>query len=365
MKKIAALFLCGALTALSLTGCSNNLTENPSSSAPQSSNVPPATSSSSMESGGTSSGQEAGGYKLGLAVDSTIKDSKSADAENGLAKTDSRIVAVLVDQDGRIVECAIDGVQTSIQFSSAGKLVTSLTAEFETKQELGPAYGMGKASSIGKEWNEQADALAVYLKGKNMDEVRGIAVNESGAPTDAELAASVTMSIAGYLDTVDKAIRYAVPTNAKAGDKLGVGARTTISKSENAGDNDGLAQANSTYVAAAFDGEGKVSGCVIDGSQCNVNFDVTGKITSDLEAKQKTKDELGAEYGLGKASGIGKEWNEQAAAYAAYITGKTVDEVKGIAVNEKGAPSGEELTSSVTISVGDFNTTLEKAASFS
>ena len=33
-------------------------------------------------------------------------------------------------------------------------------------------------------------------------------------------------------------------------------------------------------------------------------------------------------------SGIGKEWNEQANAFAEYIVGKTVDEVKGIAVKK-------------------------------
>ena len=62
------------------------------------------------------------------------------------------------------------------------------------------------------------------------------------------------------------------------------------------------------------------------------------------------------------ASGIGKEWNEQAAAFCEYVTGKTVEEVTGIALTEKGAPADEDLAASVTVSVGDFLTLIEKAA---
>ena len=42
--------------------------------------------------------------------------------------------------------------------------------------------------------------------------------------------------------------------------------------------------------------------------------------------------------------------------------GKTLDEITGIAVNEKGAPADADIASSVTISVGGFTALLEKAA---
>ena len=61
-------------------------------------------------------------------------------------------------------------------------------------------------------------------------------------------------------------------------------------------------------------------------------------------------------------SGIGKEWNEQADALAEYVTGKTIDEVKGIALKE-GVPAEADLASSVTVHVGDFISVLELAAS--
>jgi hypothetical protein len=57
------------------------------------------------------------------------------------------------------------------------------------------------------------------------------------------------------------------------------------------------------------------------------------------------------------------EWNEQAAAYASYITGMTADEVAGIAIDETTKPAdGTDLRSSVTISIGGFQALIEKAA---
>ena len=60
--------------------------------------------------------------------------------------------------------------------------------------------------------------------------------------------------------------------------------------------------------------------------------------------------------------GAKAEWNEQAASFAAYVTGKTAEEVAGIAVTESAKPAdGSDLASSVTISIGDFQALIEKA----
>lgn len=137
---------------------------------------------------------------------------------------------------------------------------------------------------------------------------------------------------------------------------------TTISKSKDAGDEDGLAQAYSSYSATTFSADGKITSSIIDASQSNVNFSKEGKVTSDLKAELKTKYELGAGYGMAKVSTIKKEWFEQADAFAKYVAGKTVAEVKGIAINEKGAPTDSELAGSVTVSIGDYITVIEKAS---
>ena len=67
-------------------------------------------------------------------------------------------------------------------------------------------------------------------------------------------------------------------------------------------------------------------------------------------------------HGMKGFSGIGKEWNEQAAAFAEYVTGKTAEEVAGIALTETTAPAEADLASSVTISVGGFMALIEKIA---
>jgi hypothetical protein len=62
-----------------------------------------------------------------------------------------------------------------------------------------------------------------------------------------------------------------------------------------------------------------------------------------------------------EASGIKKEWNEQAAEFGKYVTGKTAVEIKGIAVDEAGYPLSSDIKSSVTISIGGFLAALMKA----
>ena len=101
-----------------------------------------------------------GAVKTGLAVISSVEKSKDAGEKDGLAQTDSVIVAVTVDKDGKIVQTIIDTAQTKIEFSKEGKIIPDLNTVFKSKQELKEEYGMGKASSIEKEWY---DKLMLWL----------------------------------------------------------------------------------------------------------------------------------------------------------------------------------------------------------
>lgn len=150
-----------------------------------------------------------GALKLGLAISTDISGSTDAGEEDGLAQTNISLAAVTVDSDGKIVSCVIDEVQGKINFSAEGKIVTDLATEFQSKQELKEDYGMKKASPIGKEWNEQADAFAEYCIGKTADEVMGIAVTEEGVAADEDLAASCTVHIGGFQAIVAKAVENA------------------------------------------------------------------------------------------------------------------------------------------------------------
>lgn len=298
--------------------------------------------------------------KTGLAVVSSVAKSTDAGEKEGLAEADSTVVAVTVDKDGKIVKCVIDTAQTKVNFTTEGKITTDFEKEFKSKQELKTDYGMLKASGINKEWNEQADAFAAYCVGKTAAEVQGIAVSE-GYPAEAELKASVTMHITDFIDAVVKAVNNASDLGAKSTDKLGLGLATVIDSSKDAtAEKAGLAQVDTTYAAVTFAADGKITSSIIESSQSKVNFDLTGKITSDLTAALKTKTELKEDYGMKARSGIGKEWYEQAAAFAKYVVGKTAAEVKGIAISE-GYPSDAELKASVTIHITDFLTVVEKA----
>lgn len=358
MKKKIALILSLSMLLFIMAGCGSNNTGTTGTTT-----TAPAATAPTQSTAQEATATAAEAVKTGLAVISSIAKSTDAGEKEGLAEVDSTIAAVTVDKDGKIINCKIDAAQTKINFSTAGKITTPLDTVFKTKQELKTEYGMGAKSAIKKEWNEQADAFAAYVIGKTAAEVKGIAVSAEGVATAPELTSSVTIHVGDFIAAVDKAVTNAKDLGAKTGDKLGLGVVTNISKSTDAAaDKDGVAQAYSTYTASTFGADGKITSSIIDASQSNVNFTTQGKVTSDLKAALKTKNELGTEYGMAKQSSIKKEWNEQADAFAKYTVGKTAAEVKGVAVSAEGVPTAAELTSSVTIHVGDFVTIIEKAS---
>ncbi|WMJ85723.1 hypothetical protein [Anaerocolumna sp. MB42-C2] len=363
MKKLSALLLSLILVVTMITGCGSKSSQTNGDAT--TATVEPTTAAATTEDTAATEEETASTgtpVKTGLAVINDISSSTSATADaDGVNQTNSVVVAVTVGQDGKILDCKLDMAQTKINFSKEGKLTTSAES-FKSKQELGADYGMKSASGIGKEWFEQANAFADYVTGKTVDEVKGIAVNEEGVPTDADLASSVTVHIGDFVAAVEKAVANAQDLGATDADKLGLGVTTNMENSKDAAaDADGVAQAYSYYIVTTSDATGKITSCLIDASQGIVNFDATGKITNDITVAPQTKDELKEAYGMKKASGLGKEWYEEANTFAQYAVGKTVDELKGIAVNEEGAPTTADLTSSVTIDIKNFVTSIEKA----
>jgi len=112
---------------------------------------------------------------------------------------------------------------------------------------------------------------------------------------------------------------------AAASVKTGLGHTISVAKSKDAAaDAEGLAQVDTVMAAVTVDSSKKILGVVIDTAQVIVNFDATGKITTDLNKEQQTKVELGDLYGMKKASSIGKEWYEQIADLEKWMIGKTL-----------------------------------------
>ena len=297
-----------------------------------------------------------GSLKTGLAIVGSVAKSENAKA----ADNDVTIVAVTVDDNGVIQDCIIDSVGAQVQFNDKGTITSDLSAEILTKNELGDSYGMKAYGKAKYEWYEQAAALANYAKGKTVAELKKGAVNEAGKAADADLASTATIYLGGYVAAIEKAVAGAKHLGAQAGDTLKLAViNSTASSASATAEKAGTAQLDCDVVALT-ENSGKITSCFIDSLQAKVSFDSKGTISTDLTAAVATKNELGEGYGM-KAWGKAKyEWNEQAASFAAYVTGKTAAEVAGIAVTE-GKPSNVDLSATVTIAIGGFQALIAKA----
>ena len=303
-----------------------------------------------------------GAVKTGLYIGADLSESVSADGENaGQAKYDVTIVAVTIDDEGVIDSCVIDAIPAAVAFGADGVITSDLTADVLTKNELGENYGMKAYGGAKYEWNEQVAALAAYAEGKTVEELKNGAINEAGKAADADLASTATIYLGGYVSAIEAAAANAQHLGAMAGDELKLASISGLSDSTSAdAENAGTAQLNCDVTALTMNGD-TITSCYIDSLQAKVTFDAAGTITSDL-SMPLTKNQLGENYGMKLYAGSAYEWNEQAAAFAAYVTGKTAEEVAGIAVNEGTKPTDADLASTVTIAIGGFQALIAKAA---
>lgn len=131
--------------------------------------------------------------------------------------------------------------------------------------------------------------------------------------------------------------------------KLGMGVVTSIGSSSA-----GNAQVDATVAAVILDADGKIVSCAVDVAQNKMAIE-DGEVPEDVDSMTfKSKKEKLEEYGMKPASGIGKEWYEQAEAFEAFVVGKTADEVAAIPVetNEHGVVTTDEtLLAGCTMSV--------------
>lgn len=350
MKKCVAILMAMVLALGLLAGCSGEPVSAPSTAATEAPSVTEAPASDAA-------------VKTGLYVGASVSESKSAAAEeNGQAKFDVTLVAVTVSDEGVIESCVIDSIPATVKFDASGVITSDISAAVPTKNELGDSYGMKAYAGSKYEWNEQVAALAAYAVGKTVEELKNGAVDETGHAADADLASTATIYLGGYVSAIEAAVNNAQHLGASSGDKLVLASLNSVGSSKNAeGDKAGTAQLDADVTAVTMN-DGVITSCYIDSVQAKVNFDTTGTITTDLTSPILTKNEMGEGYGLKAYAGSKYEWNEQAAAFSAYVTGKTAEEVAGIAVNEKTAPADADLAATVTISIAGFQALIAKAA---
>ena len=363
MKKILALCLTIAMAVALLTGCTGTTVVVGECTCPTGNHD--AVNEMPTEPAVTEPFLESGALKTGLAVSTDISKSVYATADAaGAAEYDVTLAAVTVDANGVIQSCVIDSIPATVNFDAAGAITSDLTAEVSTKNEKGANYGMVAYGNAIAEWDAQVAAVAQYAVGKTVEQLKNgdIDMTTGKAQDGTDLKSSATIYLAGYVYAIEAAVANAKELGAQAGDELVLTTMNAI-KSSTAADaeNPGNAQLDADIVALTRR-DGVITSCYIDSLQAKVAFDATGTITTDLTAPVQTKNELGDAYNMVAWGNAIAEWNEQAASFASYITGKTADEVAGIAVNEATKPAeGTDLASSVTISVGGFQALIAKA----
>ena len=374
MKKILALILTIAMAAAMMTGCTGTtvvigectcpcVTEEPTV-APETTPAPEEAPEAAPE---TEAAPEAttGALKTGLAVSTNIADTVSATAEaEGEAKYDVTVAAVAVDDNGVIQSCIIDSIPASVKFDATGSITSDVNAAVLTKNEMGADYGMVAWGGAIAEWDAQVKAVADYAVGKTVEELKNgdIDMTTGKAKDGTDLQSSATIYLAGYVYAIESAVNNAQHLGAQAGDELVLATMPSVKSSVSCADEaDGTAQLDAD-IAVLTRKDGVITSCYIDALQAKIAFNTAGAVTTDLTAPVQTKNQLGENYGMVAWGGAIAEWNEQAASFAQYITGKTADEVAGIAINESTKPAdGSDLASSVTIAIGGFQALIAKA----
>lgn len=303
-----------------------------------------------------SESNEANISQIGLGV--TVNLAKSTATEDGgTAQSDTTVAGVAFDSDGKIVKVLIDTAQSKVPVKE-GKV--EAPEDFQTKKELSSDYNMKPASEIGKEWDEQIVFLEYYFVGMTVEEVLSMAVDEGNYPTDEDVTSGATMAISSYQQAIANAWDNA--QEVEGVESIGLGIVTSLgSRSKDRDDESGaVVQFEDNISLVGLDAEGKIVASQTDVAQNSVSFTVEGELDGEY-AEGTTKKTLGEEYGMKPASAIGKEWDEQAAAYDEYLVGKAVDEVSAIELDEEGKAVDTALVSGASIIIDDFIAATEEA----
>ena len=130
----------------------------------------------------------------------SVSVSKSGESTDAKPQFDIEMAAVTLGGDDRITACLTDTAQAKLTIENS--LFSHAAGKIDTKRGKGDGYGMTAASSIKKEWYEQADAFDAYAVGKTAAELSKLTVGSDGK-TDA--ISGCTMAISGMLKNAVKA----------------------------------------------------------------------------------------------------------------------------------------------------------------
>ncbi|MDO4500970.1 MAG: hypothetical protein Q4B60_06835 [Erysipelotrichaceae bacterium] len=281
-------------------------------------------------------------YKLGMGTTVSLDSSKA-----GNAQVDATVAAVILDAEGKIVDCRIDVAQNKTAISEDGEIATE-GVTFLSKYEKGEDYHMDDfAEDCTRDWYLQADSFAAYVVGKTAAEVEATETRVRGedephpgyvVAADETLFAECSITITQFIEAVVKACNDEQgKTFTTAGTPtLGLKLTSNLDKSSKSATAEEAGAANMyTTMSAAAVVDGTIVAAVLDAMQPKISFDDCGEIT---DAKfVATKRELKEDYNMVKfAEDCNIEWYQQSANFTDYCAGKTAAEVLATETRTRG-----------------------------
>ena len=147
--------------------------------------------------------------------------------------------------------------------------------------------------------------------------------------------------------------------------RVGIGSYTTTQDSSPSveGEN-GKGVVSTTYATVVFDENNIIKKVYIDEVQSKIYFDGNGQlVNNDSYREIRSKRELGNEYGMKAASGIGKEWFEQINSIESWLVGKNIAEISDGVMNMGGyGTNGDYADNVVNGAENDMNNMAEGVA---
>ncbi len=309
-------------------------------------------------------GEKTAEYKLGMGVVVSMDaSSDKTEDKDAFARVDATYATVVLDKDGKIVAIDLDAAQTKVSVAD-GKILDLDSVDLHTKKELGDDYAMKGVSGIGKEWYEQAAAYADKMIGKTVEDVKALALSDTGAPADADLNAVCTMAVGDFNAAIVAACEDAQAKDftAAEGFKLGLDIDIDVASSSDYNadkETNATVKMTATFAATVIDSEGKVVAALLDEIQPEVQIDNDGKVAA--KSYTNTKRHLKEDYGMkAYAENCVGEWYVQGKALTDYVVGKTADEIKSIKTEDE-RPTDADLSASVTIQIGAYQAVMAQA----
>ena len=131
--------------------------------------------------------------------------------------------------------------------------------------------------------------------------------------------------------------------------RLGIGIVPYVTANTNE-----TAQFGAVVATVVTDSGGKITDCEIDEIENTVSIK-GGMIDYKTFGEDfKTKQQLGDDYGMKEASGIGKEWYEQTDDFCDYVVGMTRDQVLAISLSSDGKAEDSVISAGCTINITNF-----------